>query len=195
MNPLAPDQVAVALLTKVRKDSATLEEPGKLIPAFAFVVALVPTAQDIPLRDEHIVPPDQFSGVAKFKIPGAAPPMVPPVKFTVAVEMVSVPVPKSMAAPLKFTVPKPLIGPLCAYTPLAKLIVPPLPAVYVPEQLDPQFPLPVNDIVPLLPKTVPLLWIGVPIVLVAVPPVFSKVPALLNATAFPPPNERSLSLV
>jgi hypothetical protein len=164
--------VAVPLLFNVRKESATLEPLGKLIPAFAFVVASVPETQDTPVRDEHIVPAVQFSGVAKFRIPGAAPPTVPAVKFTVAVEMVSVPVPKSIVAPPKFTVPAPLIGPLCANTPLTKLIVPPLPAVYVPAQLDPQFPPPENENVALLPSTVPVFWNGAPIVLVVVPPVF-----------------------
>src|ERR1700756_4425839 len=107
--PTTPDQVAVALLFKVRKERTTFELAGKLIPALALVVALVPATHNVLARDEHIVPPVQFSGVEKFRIPGAAPPRVPPVKFTVAVEMVCVPVPKFIVAPLKFKVPAPLI--------------------------------------------------------------------------------------
>src|SRR5882757_542999 len=193
--PLAPDQVAVPLLFRVRTESTTFEEDGKLIPAFALVVPLVPATQEMPLSDEHIVPPVQFSGVEKFKIPGAAPARVPALKFTVGVEMVSVPVPKFMVAPLKFTVPVPLIGPLCPNTLAPKLMAALGPGVKVPEQVDPQFPPPVNDIVPLLPSTVPVLLNGKPTVEVAVPPVFSKVPALLNATALPPPKTKMLSLV
>src|ERR1700756_3476245 len=193
--PTAPDQVAVPLLFNVRKKIATFADAGKLIPAFALVVALVPPMQLPPLSVEHIVPPDQFNTLEKFRIPGAAPAKIPPVKFILEVEMVSVPVPKSIVAPLKFTVPAPLIAPLCPNTLLAKLIAAPGPAVNIPEQVDPQFPPPVKDRVPLLPSTVPVLLKLRPIVVVAAPPVFSNVPALLNTTAVPPPKARVLSLV
>src|SRR5246127_1109090 len=170
--PTAPDQVAVPLLFNVRKKIATFADAGKLIPAFALVVALVPPMQLPPLSVEHIVPPDQFNTLEKFRIPGAAPAKIPPVKFMVEVEMVSVPVPKSIVAPAKFTVPAPLIGPLCPNTLAPKLMAAPVPALKVPEHVDPQFPPPVNDKVPLLPSTVPVLLKFSPTVLVTVPPVF-----------------------
>src|ERR1700741_4813286 len=134
--PTVPDQVAVPLLFNVRKKSATFEDAGKLIPAFALVVALVPATHADPLSEEHIVPPVQFNSVEKFRTPGAAPARVPALKFTVVVEIVSVPVPKFMVAPLKFTVPAPLIGPLCPNTLAPKLMAAPVPAVNVPEQVD-----------------------------------------------------------
>src|SRR5260221_11757831 len=121
--PLAPDQVAVPLLFSVREESTTFEDAGKLIPAFALVVPFVATMQDAPVREEHIAPPVQFNGVEKFRIPGAAPPRMPELKLTVAVVMVSVPVPKFTVPPLKFTVPEPLIGPLCPNTLAAKLMI------------------------------------------------------------------------
>ena len=88
--PAAPDQVAVPLLFRVRKDSTTFEEAGKLIPAFAFVVALVARRAGSPAEDEKPVDaarPVQQE-VAKFRIPGAAPAEVPLVKFMVDVDMV-----------------------------------------------------------------------------------------------------------
>src|SRR6202035_1483293 len=127
--PAAPDQVVVPPAFKVRLERTTLAEAGKLKPAFALTVAFVPFMQDVPLSDEQMNPPDQFSGVEKFRIPGADPARVPFVKFTVVAEMVVVPVPKSIVAPMKFTVPVPLIGPPCANMFPAKLIVPPVLAV------------------------------------------------------------------
>src|SRR5258708_26988940 len=96
--PLAPDQGAVALLFSVGLESTTLEDAGKLMPAFALVVPFVATTQDTPVMEEHIVPPVQFNGVEKFSIPGAAPPRMPAMKCTVAGVMDSVP-------GTKFTVP------------------------------------------------------------------------------------------
>ena len=110
--PAVPDQVVVPLLFSVRKAKTGLAEFLKLIPAFALVVALAADKQLVAFIDEHIAPLLQFKGVLKFKTPGAAPPMMPAVKFTVEVEIVSVPDPKSIAAPPKTTVPVPLIGPL-----------------------------------------------------------------------------------
>src|SRR5260221_12933885 len=81
--PLAPDQVAVPLLFSVRSESTTFEDAGKLIPAFALVVPLFPTTQETPLREEHIVPPVQFSRVSKSSTPGAAPPRIPAVMLIV----------------------------------------------------------------------------------------------------------------
>src|SRR5215471_15863248 len=127
MEPALPDQVAVPLLFIVRKASTTLAD-WKLIPAFALVVALAPDKQLDTFTIEHIAPPLQFKSVLKFTTPGDAPPMMPAVKFTVEVEIVSVPVPKSIVAPPKFTVPMPVIGPLCAKTFEVKPIVPPVPA-------------------------------------------------------------------
>src|ERR1700739_1853361 len=98
IEPAAPDHVAVPLLFSVRFDSNTVVDAGKLIPAFALVVAFVPTTHEAPLSDEHIVPPVQFKSVAKFRIPGAAPARVPALKFTWVVEIVAVPVPKFIAA-------------------------------------------------------------------------------------------------
>src|SRR5262252_9410590 len=111
MEPGLPDQVAIPLLFNVRKVSTTLAD-WKLIPPFALVVALAPDKQLDTFTIEHIAPPLQFKSVLKFKTPGDAPPMMPAVKFTVEVEIVSVPVPKSMVPPPKATVPVPLIGPL-----------------------------------------------------------------------------------
>src|SRR5882724_1534607 len=192
--PAVPDQVAVPLLFSVRKASAIFVPEGKLIPAFILVVALAPATQDVLVRDEHIVPPDQFSIVEKFRTPGAAPARVPALKFTLAVEIVVVPAPKFMVAPLKFRVPVPLRGPLCPNMPLPKLMIPGVVAVNIPEQVDPQFPPPVNENVEAFPSTVPVLLNGTPIVVVVVPPVFSYVPAVLNATGFPPPVTSELSL-
>ena len=127
--PFVPDQVAVPLLFSSRKARATLAEDGKLMPPLALVVALAPAGHPFRLTVEHNVPPVQFNAVEKLRIPGAAPPRTPLVKFTVAVVMVCVPVPKSIVAPLKFTVPAPVIGPLCRNKPPAKLTVPPSPAV------------------------------------------------------------------
>src|SRR5882757_1136283 len=100
--PLAPDQVAVPLLFRVRTESTTFEEAGKLIPAFALVVPLVPATHEIPLSDEHIVPPVQFGRVSKLRTPGAAPPRTPALMLTVVVEIISTPIPKSIVAPAKF---------------------------------------------------------------------------------------------
>ncbi len=96
--------------------------------------------------------------------------------------------------PLKLTVPAPLNGPLTGYVPLGKLRAPLAPAVNVPEQVDPQVPPPVNEKVPLLPRTVPVLLKLMPMVVVAVPAVFSNVPALFTETAVPPPKTIVLSL-
>ena len=97
--------------------------------------------------------------------------------------------------PLKLIVPTPLNGPLIAYVPLGKFRLPPLAALKLPGQVEPQAPPALNDTMPLLPLTVPVLLNGTPTVEVAVPPVFSKVPALLNVTAVPPPKTRALSFV
>src|SRR5713226_9494496 len=193
--PLAPDQVAVPLLFSVRSESTTFEDAGKLMPAFALVVPLFPTTQETPLMEEHIVPPVQFNGVEKFRIPGAAPPRMPAMKLTVVVVMGSVAVPKFTVPPLKFTVPEPLIAPLCPNTLAAELMIPGVVGVNVPEQVDPQVPPPVNENVPLLPRTVPVLLKLTPMLLVVVPAVFSNVPPLLNLTAAPPPKTNPLSLV
>src|SRR5215469_7092155 len=128
MEPAVPDQVAVPLLFSVRKAKRGLAELLKLIPAFALVVALAPDKQLDTFTIEHIAPPLQFKSVLKFTTPGDAPPMMPAVKFTVEVEIVSVPVPKSIVAPPKVTMPMPVIGPLCAKTFEVKPIVPPVPA-------------------------------------------------------------------
>src|SRR5258705_9736885 len=77
IEPFAPDQVAVPLLFSVRTESSTFEDAGKLIPAFALVVAFVPETQVIPLSVEHIVPPVQFR--APFRSTSPAPANVPPV--------------------------------------------------------------------------------------------------------------------
>jgi|SRR6516164_7578002 len=127
MEPAFPDQVAVPLLFNVRKASTTLAD-WKLIPPFALVLALAPDKQLDTFTDAHIAPPLQFKSVLKFKTPGDAPPTMPAVKFTVEVEIVSVPVPKSIVAPAKSTAPVPVIGPLWAKTLEIKPIVPPVPA-------------------------------------------------------------------
>ena len=78
--------------------------------------------------------------------------------------------------------------------PELKLSVPPLAAVYVPGQLEPQFPPPARVNVPLAPETVPELWNAAVTVEMLDPEVFSKMPELLTAAAGPPPNTRLLSL-
>jgi hypothetical protein len=96
----------------------------KVIPPLALVVAFVPVVQVPALNVEHIVPAVQISWLGMFRMPGEAPPMMPPEMVTVAGETLTVPVPKSIVAPLKITAPAPLIGPLCANRPPEKLIVP-----------------------------------------------------------------------
>jgi hypothetical protein len=79
--------------------SRTREPLGMLMPPFVLVMP-------VPVHD----PPVQFSTVVKFTLPVLV--IVPALKFTLVVEIVSIPEPKFIVAPLKFTVPKPLIGPL-----------------------------------------------------------------------------------
>src|SRR5215471_10411085 len=143
MAPLPPDQVVVCLAFSVRNASVT-EAALKFSPASAFVVALLPARQLDAFTVEHIAPPFQFSSVVKLRTPGAEPPRIPAVKFTVLVEITVVPMPKSMVAPAKFTVPVPVIGPVCRNKPPLKESAPLPVAVYIPGHPDPHDPPPEN---------------------------------------------------